>query len=239
MVPAWPRAARFANVYAYAAIDILFAILWFGSSIAVAAWVTAGIKTAKDSDGSCAHFAFGEPSKCTITRTDAGIGFLIWLLFSATSAISVMMVLRYRQTGVMPGRREGPSFRMRGEDPNKDVWSSNIEERDADDVHDVDERRKYGQVPEEDSDRLLNHQASTVFDTEEHQHDAPHPGDRFSYETPMPTLSTGHHYDDRVPSALSPSVYEPESSTAYQPPPAAHSAQHGRADFPAARYDRL
>ena len=42
MVPMWTRALRFANAYAYAILDVLFAIFWFAAFCALAVSVITG-----------------------------------------------------------------------------------------------------------------------------------------------------------------------------------------------------
>ena len=107
VVPMWTRAWRFANVYAYLAIDLLLTLLWFAAFIAVAVWqsrgVTQGVKDGKnkDSHDSCAHFAYGSATKCTVTKASAGMGAFVFLLWAATSGISITMAMKYRRTGVV------------------------------------------------------------------------------------------------------------------------------------------
>ncbi|KAI9661568.1 MAG: hypothetical protein M1821_008806 [Bathelium mastoideum] len=139
MVPMWSRAWRFANDYAYAAIDVLFAILWFSAFVAVASWVSAGKSLgSKDQKkpASCDVFAFGSASKCTTGEADIAFGVLILyirplppypvfpsaktiisndpsitsLLFLATSALSVRQAIRHRQSGALPGTDAGGAY---------------------------------------------------------------------------------------------------------------------------------
>ena len=44
MVPMWTRAWRFANIYAYLGLDLLFTLLWFAAAIALGVWESQGIK---------------------------------------------------------------------------------------------------------------------------------------------------------------------------------------------------
>lgn len=162
MVPMWSRAWRFASVYAYAGLDILFTILWFAAFIAVAVWQGGGLdKGAKDKgpeedDGACSHFAYGSEAKCNTSKASVGFGVVIFLLFALTSAISVYGVMRYRKTGVMPNgsqRKAGQAEHVRAEDPNKDAWSTNTDDLEPGHTEDYnDPRRAYGQIPTEDED---------------------------------------------------------------------------------------
>jgi len=38
----WPRARRFGNVYAFATVDILYAIFWFSAWVCLASYVAQG-----------------------------------------------------------------------------------------------------------------------------------------------------------------------------------------------------
>lgn len=146
MVPMWSRAWRFANVYAYAAIDILFTVLWLAAFSAVATWNKKGIEKGdndsdEDSDsdsksGTCASFAYGSASRCKVSKATVGFGVIICLAFVITSLISVYNVKKYRRDGVMPnGIGKGQKGeQLAQEDPNKDPWSTNMHE--ADDAED-------------------------------------------------------------------------------------------------------
>lgn len=50
-VPMWPRARRFGNVYAFATVDILYAILWFSAWVCLASYVAQGKSMGKSSGG--------------------------------------------------------------------------------------------------------------------------------------------------------------------------------------------
>lgn len=241
MVPIYPRAQRFANVYAYAGVDIVFAILWFSASIAVAVWNSAGLSKGKednkDSDGSCSYFGYGDATRCSVSKATVGFGMLIFFLFVGTTTISILFCRNYRTTGVNPGI-EGHNTSLRPEDPSKDVWSTNIEEREHDDYEEPDERHKYGQVSDDDGQGLLQEPTSYIMQDSS----GPHPGAQLRYETPTDDVHNDEQHDEYVPkSALSPTNYNHEIAAAYQPPPPAQAteSQHGRAEYPPARYDRI
>jgi hypothetical protein len=61
MTLVFPRSRRFANVYAFAALDVFFTIAWLAAFSAVAAW---------NSTGLCA-------GACNISAADVGMGFFI------------------------------------------------------------------------------------------------------------------------------------------------------------------
>ena len=61
MTLVFPRSRKFANVYAFAALDIFFTIAWLAAFAAVAAWNTTGL-------------CFGA---CNLSQADVGLGFFI------------------------------------------------------------------------------------------------------------------------------------------------------------------
>lgn len=80
MVPQWSRAQRFANAYAFLAVDALYTILWFAAIIAVAMWnrhgIIEGAKDAKvpDDQRNCTTFKYGSESKCSVSKSAVGVG---------------------------------------------------------------------------------------------------------------------------------------------------------------------
>lgn len=259
MVPLWSRAWRFANVYAYLSLDLLFSLLWFVAFIAVALWQSAGFmkgaqesKDEQDTPGSCAHFAFGSVSKCNVTKATVGMGVILFLLWCVTSGISIMMVIKYRRTGVVLGGAPGVGRRQntfqQHDDASKDPWSTRIDEHDGDDMHEVDEeRRKYGQQSDDDYQGLLNRANAGSPDTQT-EHGA-HPGRPMSFGSSTrartPSVQTPAEYDDSsAPSALSPTGYAPtHESRMYNPfddLAAVHNEQQAgpgaRVQFPPGNY---
>lgn len=166
----WTRAWRFANVYAYAALDTLCTILWFAAAIAVGVWEAAGVKKGSNkqpgqsgpqgknggSSGGCSTFAYGSAAKCSTSKASVGFGVIIFLLFVLTSAISIYGLLRYRKTGIMPYGSSGAHGKVEQlpvEDPNKDPWSTNTDELDrplGQFGSEADLRHAYGQIPAEE-----------------------------------------------------------------------------------------
>ena len=83
MTPMWTRTVRFANAYAFAALDLLFTIFWLSALISVAMYNSSGIKQgAKDKnldegDGSCATFAYGSEGMCKLSKASVVFGVFI------------------------------------------------------------------------------------------------------------------------------------------------------------------
>ena len=206
----WTRVWRFANVYAYAAIDLLYTLLWFAAFVAVAVWQSEGLKVkdkdsdakkgAKDDAGTCAQFAYGSASKCDVTKAAVGFGVAIWLLFIMTSAISIHGILQFRKTGIMPygnSEKHGQADRLGYDHLSKDVWSTNTDElgathsshRPSTSLDDDDPRRAYGQLPTRDEDEQnLLHRPSTqtedpFADTHSMTEHGMHPGRSLSYQS--------------------------------------------------------
>lgn len=153
VVPMWSRAWRLNNVYAYAAIDLLFALLWFAASIAVAVWNANGIAkgktTSSDSDetsksttkflfsradttkkdGTCNSFAYGSAVKCSVSKATVGFGIIVFLLFAATTYVSIQAIRQYRQTGAVPNTSFGDKKQaaLDHEEEGK-VWSTSTDE---------------------------------------------------------------------------------------------------------------
>ncbi|KAL9016083.1 MAG: hypothetical protein Q9185_006550 [Variospora sp. 1 TL-2023] len=107
-VPQFDRTKRFSNVYAHAAIDALLAIFWFAAFISVATWTNHGIKNGvdKDKNKGCDAFLWGDGdsrgSKCRLSQATIGMGVVIFLLFIATTFISIKNALYYRRNGSLP-----------------------------------------------------------------------------------------------------------------------------------------
>ncbi|KAF2868296.1 hypothetical protein BDV95DRAFT_642912 [Massariosphaeria phaeospora] len=214
MVPMWSRAARFANAYAFLALDALYTVLWFAAFIAVAMWNSKGIREgAKDkkldaNDGNCTTFKFGNESKCSVSRATVGFGAVVLyltpplsVLFALTTGISTYYLTKFRKEGVLPyeSSKANPHH-VSGETQKDNAWSTEIEApRDSDDD---DRRTERGGNQEEDEYALLN---STETD------DGRHPGrplswgdDRTGYGKNVPPYA---NYDDNL-TALSPGGYE-------------------------------
>nr|OQO00312.1 hypothetical protein B0A51_18006 [Rachicladosporium sp. CCFEE 5018] len=210
MVPIWSRAWRFANVHAYVAIDALFAILWFSALVSMAVWVDGGIREGRGDarTGSCASFGYGSISKCEVGRASIGMGVLLWLLWCATTGISVHHLLQYRRTGSMPGRSAPDAMAVT--EPSGDVWSSKIEERDE---VSIDDRRRYGQPTDEDEGYGSLRYASRSGAGDTQTEHGLHPGRALSYGSSSPSpVSTPAYEASLAPSALSPTSEETQAN---------------------------
>ncbi|KAL8768398.1 MAG: hypothetical protein Q9194_005716, partial [Teloschistes cf. exilis] len=104
-IPQFIRTKRFSNAYAHVVIDVLLAVFWFAAFISVATWTNEGIKkgVARPGNKGCDAFAFGGGGKCNLSQATIGMGVILFLLFLATSAISVRNALYFRRNGSLPG----------------------------------------------------------------------------------------------------------------------------------------
>jgi len=224
MVPMWTRAWRFANIYAYLGLDLLFALLWFAATIAVGVWEGQGVKQGKkdheddedlDDKSDCEIWAWGSVSKCKVTKAAVGFGVVLLLLWCLTSAISIWMMNKYKKTGVVPGSKNNNgggrgAFQPQVDDAaTKDAWSTRIDEPDSelyghghgrDSVDDDADRRKYGQVNDYDEHENNNNSnglyPTTSFDA--------HPGRRSPMNSDSHSAAPSGYEDGVAPSALSP-----------------------------------
>jgi hypothetical protein len=90
----WPRARRFGNVYAFATVDIIYAVFWFSAWVALASYVaqgksigksssddkTSSTKTTRATDSTksgCDNWAYGSASKCKISTATTIIGVFV------------------------------------------------------------------------------------------------------------------------------------------------------------------
>ncbi|KAJ9631818.1 hypothetical protein H2203_000218 [Taxawa tesnikishii (nom. ined.)] len=197
MVPAWTRAWRFASPYAYAVLDILFAILWFAAFISVATWNSAGIhqgvkdKKPSNDSGSCSTFAYGSEAKCEVSKATVGLGVVLCITFILTGWISSYNGWRYFRTGELPGNPHAYENPASIEAQTKDAWSTDVDEIDQD-------------------DHAESHRAASRQDDEHHllestdTNEGRHPGRQLSYG------GESHiEYDGRLtPSAISPVAQE-------------------------------
>ena len=260
MVPMWSRAWRFANVYAYAAIDLLFTVLWFAAFVAVAVWQAGGVKKSTDKNqsgkgggGDCDNFAYGSASKCETAKASVGFGVIVWLLFACTSGISIYGLLKYKKTGIMPystSDKHGEAVVV--EDPNKDPWSTNTDELDQQ-LHpnresgdEADLRRAYGQpLPEEDGllprpsrdDPFHDAQEThSMLDTQTEE--GAHPGRPLSFqsssELSIATAPPAYQEADQLGiNVISPSGYVAPSALS---PSDYTQTPGGRVNFPTGNY---
>lgn len=131
--------------------------------------------------------------------------------------------MEYRRTGVKPNatfsKNHGQAETLAGDDPQKDVWSTNTDELN----HSSDDRLPYGQ---DDQAGLLHQRSEDDLDAQQPADGMAHPGRRPSWEAQNPTMHSPPTYDTSyAPSALSPTG----------PPMSPNS----RIPFPEANYNAL
>lgn len=112
-VPVWPRARRFGNVYAFASVDMLYAVLWFAAWVCLASYVAQGKaegsdknsdkdnknkdssssskQTRSDSKGGCDNWKYGNAAKCKLSTTTTIFGVVILYV---PSPLSISLVER-------------------------------------------------------------------------------------------------------------------------------------------------
>lgn len=81
-ISTFPRTRKFANPYAFVAVDASFLILWLSAAIAVGTWVNDGIvagqKKEKSKDAGCETFGYGSVEKCDLSQVQVGLAAMIW-----------------------------------------------------------------------------------------------------------------------------------------------------------------
>jgi len=233
MVPMWTRAWRFANVYAYVTIDILYSIFWLASFASIAAWNATGLSKGKSSssdspttssDGTCSSFAYGSSSKCEVSKASVGFGVVICLLFISTTALGMKGVFESKRSGSMPNgnsRVHNQAQWLGGEDQDKDTWNTNMDEHDP--------TTRPSDVENSPANGELFHSLQTGYgqvpqaDEEAHEQFDPHPGRPLSYGSESNLSISPPAYDPMAaPSALSPGAYD--------------DAPVGRVHFPTENY---
>lgn len=210
MTPMWSRAQRFANAYAFLALDALYTILWFAAFISVAMYNSEGIregaKKANNNDGSngnCTTFAYGPEAKCKLSRITVGFGAMIFVFFAITAGVSAYYMVKFRKEGVLPyeSNKINPHHAS-GETQKDNAWSAEMDNRHSEED---DRRTERGGGQEEDEYQLLH---STETD------EGRHPGRPLSwgedrYRDPQPPYAS---YGG--PDALSPGGYDGKETNA-------------------------
>ncbi|KAH0551766.1 hypothetical protein GP486_007016 [Trichoglossum hirsutum] len=81
MTPKFEKTRKFANAYAFVAVDALFCIFWFSAFVAVAAFNAAsenrGASERKLPVTNCTTFANGSEKKCTLSKVTVGLGSVV------------------------------------------------------------------------------------------------------------------------------------------------------------------
>ncbi|KAI9374610.1 hypothetical protein BJX61DRAFT_532250 [Aspergillus egyptiacus] len=131
-VPMWPRARRFGNVYAFATVDCLFALLWFTAWVCLASYVAQGKSEGKEEGdqqdnqneeekSGCDNWKYGSATKCKISTATTVLGVAIFVLFCVTAWMSFRNVMHFRRTGTLPDAVSDPTFAAQ----SKAAFSSN------------------------------------------------------------------------------------------------------------------
>ncbi|BDD62164.1 hypothetical protein MPDQ_004910 [Monascus purpureus] len=120
-VPIWPRARRFGNMYAFATVDWLYAVLWFAAWVAVATYVAEGPSDTSNDKDKDKSTGCGSESKCHLSTATVILGVVVFLLFVATGFISFRNVAHFRRTGTLPDMGTDATFAAQ----TKDAFSSN------------------------------------------------------------------------------------------------------------------
>lgn len=152
MVPMWSRARRFANVYAFAALDGLSVILWLSAWASMASYVAQGKSEGSDDEDAgsgCDNFGYGSASRCRLSTGTTILGVFIMLAFVATSLFSFRKVMQHRRGDIS---NEGLDGGMGNNSKYGDFqaqtqgdFDSNMHNDDFDDVPDGrDPRQGYG-----------------------------------------------------------------------------------------------
>lgn len=136
MVPMWSRAQRFSNVYAFAALDTLSAVLWLSAWAAMASYVAEGKGRGENEKATgCDNFKFGSPGRCKVSQGIVFLGVILMLCFVATAFVSFKAVMHYKRTGEMPNPGMGnDNFAKQ----TQDAFSSNMRNDDPFDDNHVD-----------------------------------------------------------------------------------------------------
>ncbi|PVI02793.1 hypothetical protein DM02DRAFT_499421, partial [Periconia macrospinosa] len=244
MVPMWSRAQRFANAYAFAALDGLYTILWLGAFASVAMWNAQGIiegaEEKKAEKRNCTTFKWGPEDKCKLSRATVGVGaFVLYVLlagssiliytkiktplsdirysifFIITTGISGYYVHSFRKEGILPyENQEDPEYHGTG-DPS-------LTGNGAKDTTWSTEMQPHDHSDDED-DRRTEHGGNQADDEYALLHgtdteDGRHPGRPLSWGND-PRVGRYAAYDDGgvdAASALSPGGYEDYRRDAYQ-----------------------
>ncbi|KAH0544404.1 hypothetical protein FGG08_001430 [Glutinoglossum americanum] len=131
MTPRFERTRKFANAYAFAALDILFCIFWFSAFVAVAAFNAAsenrGAAERKLPMTNCSTFANGSAKKCLLSKVTVGLGSVICISFILTGAVSVHALMQYRKNGTFLATNRS-SIEAQTKAHTNEAFSSNLDD---------------------------------------------------------------------------------------------------------------
>lgn len=233
MVPMWSRAQRFANAYAFLAVDALYTVFWFAAFVAVAMWNSHGIKEGAkernipDNERNCTTFKYGSESKCTVSKAAVGVGAAVFILFAITTAVSSYYLSKFLKEGVLPYESTAPNpHHISGETSKDNAWSTEIETGHRESTDSVDRHTEHGGNQQEDEYALLH---STETD------EGRHPGRPLSwgeeragsYGRPVPPYADYRDGTAATSDALSPGGYDDYRREAGAPGTGAEGKQTG------------
>jgi translocation protein SEC72 len=149
----WSRARRFANIYAFAALDMLGVVLWLSAWASMASYVSQGKSEGSDDENNegsgCDNFKYGSAGRCQLSTGVTILGVFIMLAFVATSLFSFRKVMEYKRTGIAPSEEYGGATGGHQKYGNGDFeqqtqgdFDSNMRDEDFDDGRDP--RAGYG-----------------------------------------------------------------------------------------------
>lgn len=124
MAPRFPRTRKLANPTVMAIVDGVYAVFWLSGFASQAAY-----NSANQCGGACGR-----------SKGIVGLGFIIFLLFCATTVLSIYSVKYHEWNGRLPGY-EHPSAGGQNIDPDKAAFSTNMHDEEA-----------YAHIPMNDQD---------------------------------------------------------------------------------------
>lgn len=127
----YPLTRKYANAYALATVDFVWAIFWLSAFAAQASY---------NSSGKC-------KGACGGSKAVVGLGVFIWLFFVVTTIMSLFSVSYWSREGYLPGASRAP-YNAHAIDPDKEAFSTA--------PHDDD----YATVPNTDDHEIPDHAGS-------------------------------------------------------------------------------
>jgi len=122
MTPRFPRTRKFAHPFGLAAVDGLFTVFWISAFASQASY---------NSSGKCS-------GACGISKAIVAFGVFIWLLWCASTFMSLYGVAYYRREGYLPGASRAP-FNAQAIDPDKEAFSTAPHDDEYAPVHNTDD----------------------------------------------------------------------------------------------------
>lgn len=217
LTPLFERSRKWGNAYAFAAVDVIYAILWLSAFAAVAAWTRHG-------------YCFGA---CGLSKGMAGVGFFNFALFVLTSIISVYGAIYYSNHGTLPGVRIPTNAAMI--DPDRDAFSTAPHDDEYAPIHGGggggdNDNDKHDHLGRFDSEMGLGRMGSSSH----------HPYEPASYDS---AYGRPHVEDDAdappyssIGSSSGPYGNRPTSALSHQDMDTSYGGASGRAQFPHAPY---